>query len=326
MQSTFCKMAVIVLLCAHPVFAKVLQDYELRNGDIISEAWIKEFTATGVILQQKSGKTKEYRIYEFSNKSRITILTQFFSSPEAPYYGMAYAAARDARKMFLKSGMRPLKDGIYVAEVGKNSPAAKAGIRKGDVIVRWGSRRVHSMLSFYYAVQATRNDEEIPITIKRWNNTGWRTREVVLDPLTPEELRVLEHQRRLAEQRERERRRRLEEERRRGPIHVHHVSSLNFKEGRELIITVKNTGNVSIKACKFEVIYLDAFGDRVSATIGVYDESPILPGRIQIITIRVPKNEFIRKAAVRPIQCIDSNGKRWFGRPEFKIANIVRLR
>jgi len=82
MKGILCKTAVLFLVAHQTILAQVVRDYELRNGDVVPDAQIEAFTATGVVLKQKSGKTKEYRLYEFSNASRIVLLSQFFSGPE----------------------------------------------------------------------------------------------------------------------------------------------------------------------------------------------------------------------------------------------------
>jgi len=218
---------------------------------------------------------------------------------------MSYIDARHARKVFLKNEMRPLKDGIYIAEVKKDSPAAKAGLQEGDVIVRWGK-------------QATRNNDKVHLKIKRWHRTGWRTREVVLEPLSPEEQPEWAR-RRLAKLGERQRRHH-------GPIHILSVSSLYLEDGRVLRISIKNMDRVAIAAVKFEIIYLNSFDEQVARIIGISDEGVLDPGSTDDILFDIPNNRLIRKAAVRPIQCIDSKGKRWLGRPPFKATEVVRLK
>ena len=64
-------------------------------------------------------------------------------SVERPRLGVGIAPAHVARRLRRSVGL-PERDGLLVREVEEDSPAAKAGVREGDLIVSAGGREVVS--------------------------------------------------------------------------------------------------------------------------------------------------------------------------------------
>jgi serine protease Do len=75
--------------------------------------------------------------------------------------------------------------GVLVAKVEKDSPADKAGLEKGDVIVEFNNEKVPNVSKFRIAVATAKIGRDIPVRLKRDNTEITKT--VKLDPY-PEDL------------------------------------------------------------------------------------------------------------------------------------------
>lgn len=61
----------------------------------------------------------------------------------------------------------PEKEGVLVEEVEEESPAVKAGIQAGDVIIRIGKKRTDEVRDVWKELRKKRNGEEVEIEIVR---------------------------------------------------------------------------------------------------------------------------------------------------------------
>ncbi len=61
----------------------------------------------------------------------------------------------------------PREEGAYVNEVSSDSPADSAGIRAGDVIVRFGDREIYEADGLMRAVRRVEINESVPVVIVR---------------------------------------------------------------------------------------------------------------------------------------------------------------
>jgi serine protease Do len=87
-------------------------------------------------------------------------------SPSRARLGVAIAPPRVARR--LRRAVRlPERDGALVRAVEDQSPAARAGIERGDLIVAAGGREVERVDVLYEALDATGGDGTLELTIVR---------------------------------------------------------------------------------------------------------------------------------------------------------------
>jgi serine protease Do len=75
-------------------------------------------------------------------------------------------------------------EGALVADVSANGPAAKAGIQRGDVIVRWGERDIQQSRELPTLVAGTPPGTRVPVTLIR--NGKRETVEVTVEKMPPE--------------------------------------------------------------------------------------------------------------------------------------------
>jgi serine protease Do len=73
--------------------------------------------------------------------------------PASPRLGVAVAPPRVARRMRRAVGL-PERDGLLVRAVEDGSPAANAGIERGDLLVRAGDRELEGVDALYEALDA----------------------------------------------------------------------------------------------------------------------------------------------------------------------------
>ncbi|BBF41575.1 serine protease, DegP/HtrA, do-like [Lachnospiraceae bacterium KM106-2] len=71
-----------------------------------------------------------------------------------------------------------LPEGVYVTDISTGSPAAKGGIEKGDVIVKFGDREVSTMTELQKLISNKRAGTEVTITVKRSNGSTYKEKEI----------------------------------------------------------------------------------------------------------------------------------------------------
>jgi S1-C subfamily serine protease len=96
-------------------------------------------------------------------------------SVERPRLGLAIAPARVARRLRRAVGL-PDRDGLLVHGVEDGSAAERAGIEKGDLLVRAGERDLRRVDDLHVALDGAVADGELPVVAVR----GVAEREVVV--------------------------------------------------------------------------------------------------------------------------------------------------
>jgi membrane-associated protease RseP (regulator of RpoE activity) len=98
-----------------------------------------------------------------SAAARPGALTFHRAAPPAPSAsGSGYGAYLGSIPDFT-----PVPDGVKLTGVREGSPAEKAGIRAGDVIVRMGEMDVHDLQGLTNALRAHKPGDTVPITLLR---------------------------------------------------------------------------------------------------------------------------------------------------------------
>jgi serine protease Do len=87
-------------------------------------------------------------------------------APERARLGVAIAPPRVARRLRHAVGL-PERDGVLVRVVEHDSPAARAGIERGDLIVSAGGRELDRVDTLYEVLDAARAQGQLELTIVR---------------------------------------------------------------------------------------------------------------------------------------------------------------
>lgn len=78
--------------------------------------------------------------------------------PEPARLGVAIAPPRVARGLRRAVGL-PDRDGLLVRDVEDDSPASRAGVQRGDLIVGFGASEIDSVEALFSAIAANANEE-----------------------------------------------------------------------------------------------------------------------------------------------------------------------
>jgi serine protease Do len=87
-------------------------------------------------------------------------------APKRVRLGVAIAPPRVARRLRRAVGL-PERDGVLVRGVESGSPAAQAGLERGDLIVAAGERQIDRIDALYEALDAARADGRLDLQIVR---------------------------------------------------------------------------------------------------------------------------------------------------------------
>jgi S1-C subfamily serine protease len=87
-------------------------------------------------------------------------------APKRVRLGVAIAPPRVARRLRRAVGL-PERDGLLVRAVEEGSPADKAGLERGDLIVAAGDREIDRVDALYEALDTARESGTLELTIVR---------------------------------------------------------------------------------------------------------------------------------------------------------------
>jgi serine protease Do len=98
-------------------------------------------------------------------RERVTALAAGTVS-SSPRLGVALAPPRVARRLRRAVGL-PERDGLLVRAVEHGSPAERAGVEQGDLIVATGGRELSRIDGLYAALDGVRDGGELDLTVVR---------------------------------------------------------------------------------------------------------------------------------------------------------------
>lgn len=98
-------------------------------------------------------------------RSRVDALARG-ETPTRRHLGVALAPAHVARRLRAAVGLEP-RDGVLVRDVAEGSPAAAAGLVRGDLIVAAGGRPILSIDDLLSAVDGVGEDGALSLTVGR---------------------------------------------------------------------------------------------------------------------------------------------------------------
>jgi serine protease Do len=87
-------------------------------------------------------------------------------APKRARLGVAIAPPRVARRLRRAVGL-PERDGVLVRAVEEDSPAAKAGIERGDLLVSAGGRELDRVDALYEALDGARGEGRLELSVVR---------------------------------------------------------------------------------------------------------------------------------------------------------------
>jgi len=85
---------------------------------------------------------------------------------ERPTLGLGLAPRHVARRLRRSVGL-PERDGLLVRTVAEGGPAARAGLRQGDLLVAAGDRELAAPDDLYDVLDGVEAGQQLPLTVVR---------------------------------------------------------------------------------------------------------------------------------------------------------------
>ncbi len=104
----------------------------------------------------------------------MALIARSLTTREDPPDFVPQAASEQPRRARLRAYLGTIPDyaetdvkGVMLSGVAKDGPAAKAGIRSGDVVIELAGRKIENIYDYTYAIEALKIDEEVQVVVKR---------------------------------------------------------------------------------------------------------------------------------------------------------------
>lgn len=101
--------------------------------------------------------------------------TETVSEEDSAYIGITGQAVSDEM-----SELYGIPKGIYITEISADSPAAEAGMKRGDIITKFDGSSVTSMSGLKEMLAYYAAGEEVPVTINRQSSEGYEEQKLTL--------------------------------------------------------------------------------------------------------------------------------------------------
>lgn len=150
-------------------------NYELLTTDIYGSREASGFVINlsgevlGIIRQDHNTEMDENLLSAIGITEIKDTLERMSNGREMPYLGIK---GIDVTKDASESLGVPM--GAYVKEIVMDSPAMKAGIQSGDIIIRLGETEITSFKQYTEELAGYEPEETVDVVIKRQGNEGYR--------------------------------------------------------------------------------------------------------------------------------------------------------
>ena len=86
-----------------------------------------------------------------------------------PYFGISMMDITESYYLYQYKVIVPegVKEGVAVIEVASDSPAEKAGIKKGDIVISLGKGKTETLAKFRYELYKHKPGEEVEVVVNR---------------------------------------------------------------------------------------------------------------------------------------------------------------
>lgn len=131
-----------------------------KAGDKVDIKYLRAGKKGSVTAELKPRKTDE-RVFKFREMRKPRAM---FIQKGGVYFGVKTGSLTDQLRKYFNV---PENTGVLIEEVMDDSPAAKAGVKAGDVLVRFGEKKIEDYTDLKHAVNYFEAGQEVEIKIIR---------------------------------------------------------------------------------------------------------------------------------------------------------------